>query len=56
MIGLSGCKQASQLLHELLEPVDNDECHGICGMNSSVDSLNNENGADSANNVTGVGN
>ena len=38
------------------KPVGNDESHGICGTNSSVDSLNNENGADSANNATCVGN
>ena len=55
MIGLSGCKQASQLLHELLEPVGNDECHGISGMNSSVEGLNNEYVAGSANNATGEG-
>ena len=55
MTGLSGCKQASQLLHEPLEPVGNDECHGIYCMNNSADSLNNENGTDSANNATDVG-
>ncbi len=50
MTGLSGCKQAFQLLHEPLGSEGNDEYRGIYCMNSSVDSSNNGSDAGSSNN------
>ena len=55
MTGLSGCKQAFQLLHEPLGSEGNDEYRGIYCMNSSVDSSNNGSDAGSSNSGSDAG-